>query len=377
MVTTPLPTRTPANDQLISSTPYNLLTDRQKQYADQYGLTLLPASPAPAKGSWMAPGEITQPGSPVPSNLQDNVPSPVAPALLTGSGEVASIDPSVTDKAAAQRDAFAIIKQTLAKYGLPDSLADWAWQEILAGKGNAEIMIDLYQRPEFKAEFPEIDARQRNGMTPISPGEIIAYRGQATQLMRAAGLPPGFFDSKDDFAKFIEGDMSTLELQHRITGAATAMFNAPADLRAEAAAQGFGPGDLVAQWLNPDIAEPLLERQWTAAELSVAGKRSGWGGLSVTEATDMAQRGVTAAQAAQGFDVLKQSNELFNPLDGTDAAAISRQEQLSAVFGGVGSAEAQQRIERRRAERKAAFAGGGGFATTGSGVAGLGSAPRQ
>lgn len=393
----PLPARTAANDRLISNTPLAQLTQRQLDYARTNNVplylgpnqtggrvngTAVPTGQVPA-GSPQAASGIA-PNAPGGSSYVGSSDQPTTvPAIGTTTGSSIGLQPfdqDAADRAAAklasQRDALALIKSTLAQYGLPDSLGDWAWSEIVAGKGNAEIMLDLRQRPEFKAEFPEIDARHKAGLPAVSPSEIIAYRDQATQLMRAAGLPPGFFDSKDDFSKFIIGDMSTLELQHRITGAANAMFNSPADLRAEAAAMGMGPGDLVAQWLNPDVAEPLLQRQWTAAELSVAGKRSGWGGLSVTEATDMAQRGVTADQAAQGFGALAQSGELFNPLAGSQQDAITREEQLSAAFGGVGSPQAQQRIEQRRAERKASFAGGGGFATSQSGIAGLGSSPQ-
>lgn len=373
---TPLPARTAANDALISSTPWNLLTDRQKQYADLYGLTLQPPSPAPSKGAWMDPG-TSYTSHPVPTNLDDNVTLPVAPALpgsTTGAyvgGDMAPVD--TTAKDAANRDALALIKSTLLQYGLPDTLADWAWGEIVAGKGMAEIMLDLRQRPEFKAEFPEIDELQRKGLAPMSPGDIVSYRKQAREMMRAAGLPEGFYDNKNDFTKFIVNGVSAAELGDRINLAAEAAYKAPQDVRDTLAQWGVGPGDMTAFWLNPDLAQPLLERKYAAAQLAGAATRTGFGQLAESEAIGLTQLGVTADQAQTGFGRLAESRELFNPLEGGEDV-IGRSEQMDAVFRGNSTNVA--RIEQRRRRRQARFEAGGTFAAERTGVSGLGAAPR-
>lgn len=360
MATQPLPARTAANDKLIASTPYNQLTDRQKQYADKYGLTLQPLSPSGDKGSWLPP---TRPN--IPASLADNVTLPVARAPIGDVAEAASDDPN---KLAAQRDALALIRNTFAQYGLPDSLADWAWGEIVAGKGNAEIMLDLRQRPEFKAEFPEIEARQKAGLSALSPGDIISYRANVRQMMRAAGLPEGFYDSKEDFTKFIVGDVSAKELGDRINLAAQAAYQAPQEFRDSLAEWGVNLGDMTSFWLNPDVAQPLLERKFAAAQLAGAAKRSGFGSLAEGEATNLAQIGITEDQAQSGFGKLADSRELFTPLDvGEDA--IGRQEQIDAVFGG--NSTNVRRIEQRRRRRQATYEAGGQYAAGNRGITGL------
>lgn len=88
----------------------------------------------------------------------------------------------------------------------------------------------------------------------------------------------------------------------------------------------------------------------------------------------MADLGISAQQAQQGFGSLVQGAQLFQSLPGmTSEGTIGRETQLAAAFGG--DALAQQEIERRRRERQAAFEGGGSFAASQQGVTGLG-APR-
>lgn len=270
---------------------------------------------------------------------------------------------------AAQRDALALIRTTLAQYGLPDSLADWAWSEIVAGKGTNEVLLDLRQRPEFKQAFPEIDARQKAGLAPLSPGDIINYREQARQMMMAAGLPPGFYDSNDDFSKWIIEDKSLSEMAQHIADASNIAYNFPEQDKQEFYNLGFGHGDLTAMALNPDIAQPLLHKQLAAAQLSGTAVRAGYGGLNANEALGLTEQGITPQQAQTGFGNLTHQQELFTPINAGETA-ISREDQLAAAFGG--NANAQDRITARARGRQAEFAGGGNYASSQSGISGLG-----
>ncbi len=197
----------------------------------------------------------------------------------------------------------------------------------------------------------------------------MAYERQARQLMRAAGLPQGFYDSDEDFTTFLTGDLSIAELGDRVTMAANAAFRMPAEARNALTQWGMGPGDLTAFWIDPDKAQPLLERKYVAAQLAGASQRSGYGNLFEDEATNLATLGVTAEQAEQGFGKLYESAELFQSLDNTEDQ-ISKNEQLGATFGG--DARAQRRIAQRQRKRQAQFEMGGGFASAQTGLVGLG-----
>src|SRR5436190_18401227 len=112
-------------------------------------------------------------------NTGPQVPAPAAAPAPSGSKK--------------QQDAYADLVNILGDYGLA-SLAPWAWNEIIQGASETQVLLDMRQTPEFKAAFPEIAMREKAGLPAISPGEIVSYRNSAIQLMRAAGLPKGFWD---------------------------------------------------------------------------------------------------------------------------------------------------------------------------------------
>lgn len=431
---TPLPKQTAANDALIASTPYANLTQRQKDYADMNGVALqaqvvqAPAAAAPVAAAPAAPasgarldannnvllpgvnenpglGSVALPvGTAPPADFHPGgagvaggptwwIPDNEAAAYAAGTmhrdpatGQIVpSDDPGAAGAAAAaasgaagvakdsaNRDSLATIKNVLSQYGL-DSLSDFAWQEIVSGRSGNEVLQDLRETPQFKQRFPAIDARQKAGLPPLSPGDYVSYENTATQYMRDAGLPPGFYDSPEDFTKFLSNDMSLKELSERVTTAKDAAYNAPTEVRSALRGQfGVGDGDLAAFFLDPDRAQPLLQRTYNAAQVAGAGTRTGYD-VSTDQDYRLTDLGVTAQQAQTGFSTLQHSQELFNPLTGhANERKITSDEQLGATFGG--NATAADQIEKRRQQRQSEFQDGGAFAAGNTGVTGLGSA---
>lgn len=267
---------------------------------------------------------------------------------------------------AAQQTALGTLKQTLDTYGL-GSLANWAWGEIVAGKSEQQVLLDLMQRPEFKGRFPGIQARADAGLPAISPGDYVNYENQATQMMRAAGLPSGFWDSPADFTHLISSDVSLNELSKRLDLGTQAAYQVPADVRAALARDyGVGAGQLAAFFLDDKTAEPLLARDFTAAQIGGAAYRTGYGSTK-SEDERLTDLGVTAGQAQQGFNQLTLQRQLFSSLPGENTTGISRENQLGATF--AGDTQSQEQIVKRSQARQAAFAGGGGFSQGGIGQA--------
>lgn len=268
----------------------------------------------------------------------------------------------------ARRDAYARLNTVLTDYGLGTLGATvQAW--LIEGLSEAEIVQRMRETPEFKTRFPAIEERKRKGLAPISPGEYVAYERQARQMMRAAGIPEGFYDSNDDFKNFLTNDLSLAELGDRVTLAANAAFKMPKEARDALTRWGMGPGDLTAFWLDPDKAQPLLERKYAAAQLAGSATRTQFGELDETQAGRLAGLGVTEQQAEQGFGALYDARELFNPLERGEEV-VGQDEQLGAAF--EGNSNARRRIEQQRRRRQARFESGGGFAAGQGGIAGLG-----
>jgi hypothetical protein len=312
-------------------------------------------------GTDTAQAAMAQPGAPAAA--------PAAPAVS-----------SVPALAPGQQDAFDALRGTLHLFGLDDpEMVAWVKQQIIDGTGQSSIMLALYDPATVPGKvvdrmYPEIRGRREANLAPISIQDAVGYRDNAIQLMHAAGLPPEFYDQPEDLARFQIRDVSLVELKSRIDEAAMASTQAPPETRAQLQSlYGVDSGHLTAYYLDPDKAQPVLQKQFAAATLSGTGVRSGYGALDRSQAERLATLGVSSDQAAQGFGQLVQSKELFGALPGeAGIGVLSRDEQLAAAFGG--DAAAQEKIRRTAAARKAMFGEGGGFAAGQKGLAGLGSA---
>lgn len=270
----------------------------------------------------------------------------------------------------AQNDAFATLKSLLDQYGL-GSLADWAWQQLLENHSPNQILLDLYNQPEFKARFPGIEERQKKGLPPISPGEYIAYENAAGQIMRAAGFPPGFYDHPDDFTSFISNNVSVAEVSQRASLYQQAAYQAPPEVRQQLRdLYGITEGHIAAYLADPDRALPLIQQQYQAATIGGEATLQHFGPLSQSEAERLAALGVTDQQAAQGFGQVAHAAELFQSLPG-EQDAPGRKTALGVV---AGDQAAIDEVTRQGEKRKAQFQSGGSFATGKNGFSGLGSA---
>lgn len=268
-----------------------------------------------------------------------------------------------------QSDAYAYLQSLLRAYGL-DTLSTWAYDQVIAGNSPTMVVQLLQDRPEFKTRFPSIDARRKAGLPPVSVSQILDYEDRAIQLFRAAGIPPGFYDSPEELQQFLTNDVSLSELSSRIQLAAQDFYATDPNIRGELyRLYGITPGEQIAMFLDESVALPLIERRFTSAQLSATAIQTGYGGLTRDEAEGLAGLNVSTEAAARGFQTLGMETELFAPLPGEASTAISRDDQLAAQF--AGNAPAANRIERTREGRIAQFKAGGDILTTQQGVVGL------
>ena len=309
-------------------------------------------------------------------------PTPDNPSSVSYPGKPAGWTPPPTLPVSgggndAQKDGFAYLQSVLADYGL-EELSGWAWDQIVAGNSPTMVMQELRKQPAYQRRFRVIFERQKLGLAPMSPSEVIAYEKSAHQMLRAAGLPPGFYDSREDFEAFMIGDVSLAELSDRVEQARVWAYQTDAVTRAEmdrlyaGSSSMLSPEYATAYFLDPQKALPLIMRQVVAARTSGSAVRSGFGNLSRSEAEWLADLGIDPNQATSGFGELVSGRELFSSLPGEAGDTIGRQDQLDAAFGG--DRIAQERIDRQARARRAVFGGGGGYAQSQEGFAGLGSA---
>jgi len=279
--------------------------------------------------------------------------------------------PSATDVSA--KDA---ITTFLGTYGL-SGLGTFAWNEYLKGVPLSQIMLDIRKTPAYTQRFPGMAELAKTGRA-ISEQQYMNQEDAYRQVLHSYGLPRNFYDKPDDFAKFMVGDVSPSELNDRVKQYTSVVMGDTETLHQLTSLYGKvghsnnPQGDLLAHYLDPNTAAPLLTEQLNAAQFAAAGKTSGYGQLSAAQAMQFgAQQQTSVSQAQQGFGTLVHDKELFGALPGEGQQNISETVQLGAAFGG--DAAGQEQIANRAKLRVAEGSGGGGFSATQTGLKGTAS----
>ncbi len=261
-----------------------------------------------------------------------------------------------------------MLTDVLARYGL-QGLAEWMSDKITSGASEAEITLELYDRPEFKQRFPAIFQRQNAGMSPITPEEYIQYEGFA----RATANQFGVNVTQDEINASIAGDVSVKEMEDRLGIAAQVVYRSPQEVRDNLTRMfDLTTGDMIRYWLDPKQELPSLQKRFFSAQISAESQLAGIGQLSAEQAGRLVDRGLTGENAQDALQKIGRSGELFAATDQTETD-LGLEGKLAAL---VGDPEVTTELERRAQRRRSPFESGGGFATGRAGVAGLGSATR-
>lgn len=254
----------------------------------------------------------------------------------------------------ANKDALYGLNELFKSYGI-GSLGPKIAEFLQNGYSADTISLLLRETPEYKKRFAANETRRAKGLPVLSPAEYLATETAYRQVMRAAGLPPGFYDRPDDFKKFLESDVSPTEIQSRVTEASNFINSATQEQKAMFG-MWYTKGDMIAYALDPARAEPLIGKAFTAAKIGGEAVTQGLGRIEKSMATDIADRGISAEQASQGFSVI--------------AGTIGNDQKLAAISGGQGitqydamrevffnAADVTKRRDRLASQERGRFAG--------------------
>lgn len=260
-----------------------------------------------------------------------------------------------------QVDAFARLRSLLSRVGL--STLEGNVRDLIARgitDGDA-VLFELRETETFKTRFKANAARAQKGLPELDPGTYVGLEQSFRELLRSNNLPTDFYDSPDDFAKLIEGDVSPAELQDRINQGYRKVQDAdPAVKQEMQRLYGVSEQQLAAYFIDPDRGVTALKRQAEAAQIAGRGRELAGFELTVQQAEELASRGISPEEAQARFAETGRLAGLFQPLTGEEA--LTTEEQLGATFGY--NIAAQQALERRRAQRVGEFQAGGQFART-------------
>jgi len=231
------------------------------------------------------------------------------------------------------------------------------------------VFRSVRNTPEYKTRFKGLGLRTAAGLPPISEADYIRIEDDFRQVLRTNGMPKGFYDTQEDFAKFIGSDVRGDELNNRIQGGLRAVTESEPGTRDELKRlYGLQDNDIAAFFLDPErFKQTEVIRKAEAARRAATAREQGFT-IGAEQAEELVSRGVSQAEAQEGFGALAQQAGLFQPqMAGEDV--IGQEEQIAAAFGT--SAAAAQRVATRRRRRQAEFEAGGGIVAGQTGVAGL------
>jgi hypothetical protein len=257
-----------------------------------------------------------------------------------------------------QKDAFGALNAIFTQYGL-GTLAGTIANFLKQGYSADTISLLLVDTPEYKKRFAANEVRRKKGMPVLTPAQYLATESSYREILRASGVPVGFYDQNSDFQKFMENDVSPQELQQRVSDATTFINSADANQLAYMK-QHYTTGDLVAYALDPQRAEPLIGRAMNA---SMVGGQAANHGFSIdrTFAEQMANAGITNDQASQGFGVIQSTIGNDQKLAAISGTSISAQDEMNEAFFNDGDVTLKR--QRLSDEEKARFGGSSAVGT--------------
>lgn len=267
-----------------------------------------------------------------------------------------------------QTNALGTLSVWLGDYklaGLTDTIKQW----IIDGYDPDRVQREITTTDVFKQEFPEYQAAITAG-NPMTPADILNYRTTVTATFRNAGLPEGFYDSRDDFVDLITKRLSPTELQTRVNEGFARVAMAPQEVK-DTFNEFFGAqGEnlLATFFLDPTKGTEIIDKKIRQAEIGGFGKMYGFE-IDAQRAEGYAAMGLGGSQAQQAFAQAHQLKPLAEESISETGDLSTGELAEATLIGG----KAQSEVQRRQQERSAAFQGGGGATTTQKGL-GLGAA---
>jgi hypothetical protein len=263
------------------------------------------------------------------------------------------------------RRAFSMLSQQLANIGLSalfsldgaGNPSGWLWNQIQSGIDTTEeLMVSLQQTEVFRNRFSVIVEQQRRAgrgepVYVMSPSEVIEYEERVKQTMKAAGMPPGFYDQPADFAKLILQGMSVQAVEQRVAQAYDYVQAAPPEVKA-AFQNYFGVGQA-----DTALAAWALDPSRTLRDINKATRTAYAGGMAqrydvaINRATAdrIGELGLGEGSVQQGMAQVSMQKRLYGESIG-EATDITSDDAVSAIFDG--DSTAQTKLNRRIGERQ-------------------------
>jgi len=326
------------------------------------------------------PIEMTVDSGSEPFDFEITEPEPdpiIPPRNFTGFGGGDDDDRRTGGRMRSARDSANLLAQ---QYGLGGDFFKQIEQFLYEDISEASLIIALRSTDAYKKRFAANASRVAKGLPALSEAEYLRMENLYRQELRAAGLPPEFYDSQDDFRTYLENDLGYNEFVARVglSKRASQMANPEVKMQLKNLFN-VGDNELVAYFLNPQKTTTMLQRQFNVAQTAGALSRAGFGTGMAEDLTTSVVGG--RPETTLDYKELEQATETaaaFRPISqqvlGGEMGAVSESDLLTGIV--ADDVSSQRRIQREQQRRLAEYQGGGGLMESQQGVIGLRSASR-
>lgn len=297
--------------------------------------------------------------------------TPARQESLTRTEALVADEEAAAVTAAGIESSTSILSRLVKAFRLPNSVVTKLKAMMVDGLSEEAIALEIRQTTEYADRFPGMTVRLDNGFAPISEHDYMVNEDTYANLLRLHGLPPRFYDDRQDFATLIGQDVSPEEFGERVNLAELATKGADPFTKAELKRlYGVDETDLVAYYLDPKSATNLIQerRSFEAAGLSATGMRvTGQDiGFDKDVANALQREGVQRREIQQRL--APQTGLTGGTL--TDPTGMLASDLAAGEFGL--NPEATTRLRRKREGRVVDFSGQSGLLSSSGGIAGLG-----
>jgi len=258
------------------------------------------------------------------------------------------------------QSAWNVLKGYLDNFGL-GVLAGDIEGYIKEGLSYEELLLKLRtESAAYKRRFSANQGRISKGLRALSEAEYIALEDQYQNVMRRYGMPDTYYAQTTDpttgikiqqgFEKFIEGDISPVELEDRIQTAYNRVINAAPEVMGSLR-QFYGDlitnGDILAYALDTKNAIENIKRKVTAAEIGGAATQFGLG-LGRERAERLGEYGIRLESARRGFEAvaggLERGRQLSKIYQQPEYTQNTAEEEVFSLPGAVQSGRQRKKI---------------------------------
>jgi hypothetical protein len=296
-----------------------------------------------------------QSGDPSKTTVPTGTPHPTATTPTPTS------TPTAPPAAPSRGSMFDVIKNMFASHGLGD--LGVALGKLLANPDYTDAMVwqELYKTKEYNDRFPAMKDLRDRGLG-MDEGQYVVQERQYETNLRDAGLPQGFYDSHEDYGKWMLGGVSPNELSQRI-GAAQDIVNASDPQGRQMARDYYGidTDHLLAWTLDPDKAQNLVQKQIRTVQTGATAARYSFAlnkDSAEAYASDSRLSGETNAALDQQFASARDQANIDTRLGAIDQTGYNKQEALDQNLSN--DAGAKTKSVDRALREQARFAGRGG-----------------